>query len=301
MSNELTRRKVQEAVDALDQIRKQRQVNSFIKDMRKMYRTHRDLFPPHISRSSIFRILSMKNDIDLLHEKQDASLRAVSKYLDAKKLLNDFDPSLQARIEFAQNYFRTKYSRYGAYSLRNLAGNYDMYRRFWRARDKNLFMRSRVKIKHFKRGHYLMFERQNWLKDDFWPQEKYQEIDRGFLFPSGQSIISVSEAMGKEDGAAGEKNTKFYSINDFEPPLEVAHTVNSFSGSAIASSDTPPHLGFGFHCVRSNNVKKFCEIVDIRDIKQDILKKILLNENYVIERFSEVDQKIDSIRKNVDE
>lgn len=270
---ELTVKEIGQVLNALERKIEKDGVTKFQKEMQKKREEDSQRFPVPLSRSSIYRLVAYRDgDLSELYHSQPRTLKDVCKFLDETNQLNESFEDLRNRFGFVEDYLKTENTKYAKDDFYRLTGNYDMYRRYWIKRDRSLFMRSRVSIRKFKPGFYLFSERQ------WWPEQGYKEHSRGYLFPSANAVIAVCEAIQGQ-------NTKFISISDFDPPLsDFGGEVQTFSGSAIASADVAPHFGYGFHCVRSNKVMKSCNVIHISDIKQEILKNILHNENYIVDK-----------------
>jgi len=189
-------------------------------------------------------------DAERLYHLGPKRVESLYRFLDEHDLFHeaelDYSKSINVISEIRKkNFFSATDARFGNEHLRRMVGNYIMYRRFWPTVDKNTFMTSRVAIRESENGEVFSFrESQFWTKEDIDTAEDYSEVSYGYLFPSGQSILAICRSIGNE-------TTKFLSICDITPVANKSdQKVQTFSGTGIASSDTPPHVGYGFHCKR---------------------------------------------------
>ncbi|MCV6577168.1 MAG: hypothetical protein OIF58_15700 [Cohaesibacter sp.] len=203
------------------------------------------------------------------------SVKRVYRFLQQRNFLPLSDPG--DPLGRATEFFETINPDYNKDHLEQMCGQYHMYRRFWLENNNSMFMRSFLTIyPNDLIGAYRIREYQCW-KD-----YKYIETSTGFLFPSGKSVLAVCNSKGRT-------TVKFLALSKLDP--HSANTpIQSFSGNGIASSDKPPHTGFGFHCRRIPKVEepRNSEDMDSMQItfeemkaeKLDILKEIIYYENY---------------------
>jgi hypothetical protein len=161
------------------------------------------------------------------------------------------EPNQQAFARSAGAFFQTVDAKFNQSHLRALQGNFIMYRRYWRIPDNRTFMTSHVSIRlSSDRKTFGFSEHQYWLKDKQTGEKEWIEVDNGFMFPSGNSILTVCRSTKGN-------TTKFLSISKVQDVApHTGEKINSFSGTGIASSDVPPHVGYGFHCIRETEVHR---------------------------------------------
>ncbi|MDF1784180.1 MAG: hypothetical protein P1U33_08465 [Litorivicinaceae bacterium] len=255
-----------------------------------------------VSRSQFYRYADFGTTELFNKSKSDDFPELLFQYLSARRLFGSTNPQQSDRGAFlksAGSYFQTRQSKFDFNDLRHLCGSYTMYRRNWRTNNSVSFMTSHVNIwETFKEKSFSFRETQYWPKS--LGEDEWREIDSGYLFPSGQTILAVCRSTKGN-------NTKFLSISKLDPsPFSSVGQIRSFSGTGIATSDTPPHIGYGFHCIRTSYGKpsnhpsepKGAEIekifrseslneAQLNERNFDILRNILYHEGQKEKKISE--------------
>ncbi len=158
-----------------------------------------------------------------------------------------------------------------------------MYRRCWFNSPSHNFMQSWVTIK----GNDIS-NRFNFTERQKFPDYDHQETSTGHLFVSGKAVVAVCNSQIRD-------SVKFLSISGLVPEKSQHYDpVVSFLGNGIATSDRPPHTGYGFFSERVSDEeaakikgKYPCFIYSFEGFKRgnfDICRKTI-----VYERFESVD------------
>jgi len=182
-------------------------------------------------------------------------------------------------FERIQGFLSTNNNAFNNNHLDALVGDYHMYRRCWFKDDGKTYMQSFVKIRADDRTRVYRFTE----------IQRFREFGRferstGYLFPSGQSILAICNAADKS-------TVKFLSINGLLPKqTRLGEPVEQFSGNGIASSDIPPHSGYGFHCVRVADADDplkdkdvSCRIMSFDELKSekvDVFSKVIYYDRF---------------------
>lgn len=273
---------------------------NLVSQMKADVRTNRVGLSKAVSKRSIERILELASSdgetdsTDHWHYSAERLFEKLEKnHRPSASLLFDYleergfqqAPEHSSFLEGMQEFLSTKNNLYGVNHLDAMIGDYHMYRRCWFRDNGKTYMRSFVRVRADDvLGIHSFIEIQKF------PKERMYEYSKGYLFPSGNSILAICNASDRS-------TVKYLSISDLFPPQSRAgEPVEAFSGNGIASSDTPPHTGYGFHCVRvgdeMNPTKSedlSCRIFSFQEFESenlDCFHKVLYHDRFINVNFS---------------
>lgn len=267
MFNDVSQDQIRRTIKALRALALDRKISKLRKDMDEAYYSFPKEYPKPVSKSSIERLLKRDDDDIIIDPCSNA--KRLYFFLAKFNLLNS-NKNLRGDLQYTlEEFFKTKSSIFGRDELNLLVGTYDMYRSNWRDEKYSYgFMRSKVTIKHDKEvGEYKFREYQKW-------SDGYTELNSGFIYPSTKCVIAICNSYERH-------NIKFLTMSDFniQPKLD-GPRVQSFSGTGIATSDKPPHPGYGFHCVRNEAACSETDVLAFDEMPKGIIQKIFFNENH---------------------